>query len=206
MRRMTFIETVPPDQAEGPVAELYETDQGIFGYLPNFTRAFSSRPAVYAGWRQLNTAIKSNMDARRYELATLAAARRLRSSYCSLAHGAVLVDKLGMEGDAVRAVVVDHRSAGLDSVDVAVMDLAEKVADDATSVTEADFEGLRSLGLSDHEIFDVVLAVAARCFFSTVLDAVGCQADGRYAGLEPQLRDALTVGRPIADADSPPAA
>ena len=79
------------------------------------------------------------------------------------------------------------------------MDLAEKVAADATSVTEADLDRLRALDLSDTEIFDVVLAAAARAFFSKALDGVGAQADHRYADLEPGLRDALTVGRPIAD-------
>jgi len=34
----------------------------------------------------------STMDMRRYELATLAAARRLGSSYCMLGHGKVLAD------------------------------------------------------------------------------------------------------------------
>ena len=33
------------------------------------------------------------MDLRRYELATLAAATALKSSYCCLAHGQVLADK-----------------------------------------------------------------------------------------------------------------
>jgi hypothetical protein len=46
----------------------------------------------------------------------------------------------------------------------------------------------------------VALAAAARCFFSTVLDAMGTQPDAAYrTGLEPDLRRALTVGRPIAD-------
>src|ERR1700710_211737 len=90
---MTYIATVPEDQATGATAELYATDEETFGYLPNFTRAFSSRPAVYPAWRQRNGAIKSGMDLRRYELATVAAARRLRSSYCMLAHGSVLIDK-----------------------------------------------------------------------------------------------------------------
>ena len=44
----------------------------------NYERAFQQRPAVYAAWGQLNGAIKAGMDLRRYELATLAAARRLR--------------------------------------------------------------------------------------------------------------------------------
>ena len=84
---MTFIETVPPDEATGLVAEQYEADRATRGHVPNFTQAFSLRPEVYAAWRQLNEAIKADMDLRRYELATVAAARRLRSSYCMLAHG-----------------------------------------------------------------------------------------------------------------------
>ena len=194
---MTYIDTIAPERASEAVAELYEADRANFGHLPNFTQAFSLRPDVYAAWRQLNATIKAGMDLRRYELATIAAARRLRSSYCMLAHGSVLVDKF-LEPDALRAVVSDHRTSGLDAVDVAVMDLAEKVADDATAVTQADIDGLRALGLSDTEIIDVVLAAAARCFFSKVLDGVGAQPDREYAALEPGLRNALTVGRPIA--------
>src|SRR3954452_3231196 len=148
---MSFIETVPPAEAADSVADLYETDRAVFGHIPNFTKVFSLRPDVYAAWRQLNGAIKGNMDLRRYELATVAAASRLKSSYCALAHGSVLADKF-MDPDAVRAIVTDHRTAGLDDVDVAVMDLAEKVAADATSVSESDLERLRSLGLFDTEI------------------------------------------------------
>ena len=194
---MTFVDTVAEDRATGAVAETYATDVEAFGYLPNFTRAFSLRPGVYAAWRQLNGAIKSSMDLRRYELATVAAARRLRSSYCALAHGSVLIDRF-LDADSVAAVVADHRTAGLSALDVAVMDLAEKVADDATSVGEADIDRLRSEGLSDAEIVDVVLAAAARCFFSKTLDALGVEPDAKYADLDPAVRDVLTVGRAIA--------
>ena len=195
---MPFIETIPPEQADEALTDIYEANRAALGHVPNFAQAFSLRPDVYVAWQQLNGAIKANMDLRRYELATVAAARELRSSYCMLAHGSVLADKF-LAPDDVRAVVEDHRAAGLDPVDVAVMDLAEKVAQDATTVTEADIERLRSLGLSDPEILDVVLAAAARCFFSKALDGVGARPDARFAQLEPELRDALTVGRPIAD-------
>jgi uncharacterized peroxidase-related enzyme len=194
---MTFIETVPEEQATGETAEMYAADTEVFGHLPNFTRAFSYRPAVYAAWRELNGAIKNSMDLRRYELATVAAARQLRSSYCTLAHGTVLIDKF-LGSDSVKAIVADHRSAGLSEVDVAVMNLAEKVADDAGSLQQGDVDRLRTLGLSDEEIADVVLAAAARCFFSKTLDALGVEPDAKYADLDPDVRDALTVGRPIA--------
>ncbi len=193
---MTFIQTVAPDAATGPVAELYDAERAAHGHVPNYARAFSLRPAAYTAWRALLGAIAADMDPRRYELATVAAARRLRSSYCTLAHGRVLADRF-LGADAVRAIVADHRSAGLDEVEVAIMDLADRVAEDATSVTEQDVERLRALGLADGEILDVVLAAAARCFFSKVLDAVGAEPDPALAALEPGLRDALTVGRPI---------
>ena len=195
---MTFIETVAEDAATGATAEMYAAEEEAFGSLPNFVRAFSPRPDVYGAWKQLNGVVKGGMDLRRYELATLAAATRLRSSYCALAHGSVLIDRGFLEPDTVRAVVSDHRSAGLDEVDVAVMDLAAKVATDATTVTQADIDGLRSLGLSDEDILDVVLAAAVRCFFSKVLDAVGAEPDGKYGQLDPALRDTLTVGRALA--------
>jgi uncharacterized peroxidase-related enzyme len=195
---MTFIQTVPEDEATGASAELYANDREQFGFVPNFARGFSLRPEVYAAWRQLNRSIKRNMDLRRYELATVAAARRLGSSYCMLAHGSVLLDEF-FGADAVRALGEDGRAAELNDTDVAVMELADKVADDAGSVHQGDIDRLRSLGLTDTEIFDVVLAAAARCFFSKTLDGVGVQADAKYAELDPPLRDALTVGRPIAE-------
>lgn len=195
---MTFIETVPPDEASGALAEIYERDRTSAGQVPNYTQAFSLRPAVYAAWQHLNGAIKASADLRRYELATVAAAGRLRSSYCMLAHGSVLADRF-LDTETVRAVVADRSSAGLAPVEVAIMDLAEKVAADATAVTQADIDELRALGLGDAEILDVVLAAAARSFFSKVLDGLGAQADARFNALEPALRDALTVGRAIAE-------
>jgi len=80
-----------------------------------------------------------------------------------------------------------------------VMDFAERVVDDAASIDDADLGRLRDLGLSDVDIMDVALAAAARCFFSKTLDAIRVQPDAAYRELDPELREALVVGRPIAD-------
>jgi alkylhydroperoxidase family enzyme len=158
---------------------------------PNMERAFALRPEVYAAWRQLVEAVQASSDERRYELATLAAARRLRSSYCSLAHGKVLAEQF-YDFESVPTL-----PDGLDDADRAIMAFAEKVVADATAITEADVEQLRAYGLSDGEIFDVVLAATIRCFFSKTLDALGVQPDATFAELDPAFREALTVGRPI---------
>jgi len=157
----------------------------------NMEQLFELRPEAYAAWRQLVTAVKATSDERRYELATLAAARRLRSSYCALAHGKVLAEQF-YDFDSVPAF-----PEGLDDADRAIMAFAEQVVADATAITEADVEQLRGHGLSDGEIFDVVLAATIRCFFSKTLDALGVQPDADFAQLDPAFRQALTAGRPI---------
>lgn len=163
----------------------------------NVELAFASHPEVLAAWQQLNGAIKAGMDLRRYELATLAAARQLRSSYCCLAHGQVLVEDFG---EPVAEIAADHRTAGLSDLDVAVMDLAEKVVEAADKIEEADLQRLRDLGLSDDEVMNVVLAAAARCFLSKTVDALGVLPDASFRELDPALLDVLVVGRPIAAA------
>src|SRR5262245_34732478 len=178
---MAFIELVDDE-------EFAAGERRALGYTPNYTRLFARRPEVYAAWRDLNVAIRDGMGRRRYELATLAAAEALRSSYCSLAHGKVLLEKFGLRpGDP------------LDDEDRAIQDLARKVAEDAAGVTEDDVARLRAFGLTDDDIFDVVLAAAARSFFSKTLDGLGVLPDAAYRTLDPDVRDALTVGRPIED-------
>jgi uncharacterized peroxidase-related enzyme len=166
-----------------------ETDPA--GDVANYERVFAHRPEIYAAWRQLVGAITGTMDLRRYELATLAAARRLRSRYCSLAHGRVLATQF-YEPAEVRRIALGHHDADLDDVDVAVMDFAEKVAADASAITRGDVDRLRDVGLSDGEIVDVAAAAAARAFFSKMVDALGAEPDASLEQLEPGLRDALT--------------
>jgi uncharacterized peroxidase-related enzyme len=181
------------------VAAAYDRDRETLGYVATYTRVFAHRPAVLEAWRALNGAVEAAMDPRRYELVTLAAALRLRSSYCSLAHGKVLAEQF--DGPvAVVDAATDPAAAPLSEVDRAVMRLADTVAAGAARMTEDDLAELRGLGLDDAEILDVVLTAAARCFSSSVLDAVGAEPDAAYSALDPAVRDALTVGRPIASA------
>ncbi len=195
---MAFIELPDGQDAGAPAAELFAEDQRALGYVANLTRLFARRPAVYRAWRQLSEAIQANMDPREYELATLAAARRLRSGYCALAHGKVLRDRF-YDAGTVAGIVTDRRRAGVDPADVAVMDFAEKVAADAADMTAADVAELRASGRSDDGILDVALAAAARCFFSTVLAAMGAEPDAAYrTELEPELYEALAGVRPPA--------
>ena len=189
---MSYVAPVP----DGELPEEMAADAERLGYVPNYFKVLAHRPAAFAAWKQLVSAVKGPMDERRYELATLAAARRLRSSYCSLAHGKVLAEKFYSADDVVG---IASGTYPLDEVDAAVMEFAARVAQDASSVTQADVDRLRELDLSDEEVVDVALAAAIRSFFTKTLDSLGAQPDASFRELEPSLRETLTVGRAIAD-------
>jgi uncharacterized peroxidase-related enzyme len=196
---MSFLNTLNEQSASDTAARLREEDRAAWGFVPNFAETFCLRPAVYQAWKNLNAAIKESMDLRRYELATVAAASALRSSYCTLAHGRILARDF-IDSDDVARLVAGDDDAELAPVDRAIVALARKVALRADQITEADIDELRSHGLKDEEIFDVVLSAAARCFFSKSLDATGTTPDSAFHAfpdLEPALRQVLTVGRPI---------
>jgi hypothetical protein len=78
---MAFIREIPPEEATGPVREAYDADMKALGYIANYTKVFALRPEIRAAWGTLIKAVRSTMEARRYELVTLAAASQLRCSY-----------------------------------------------------------------------------------------------------------------------------
>jgi uncharacterized peroxidase-related enzyme len=199
---MAFIRTIPPADAEGPVREMYEQVQARYGYVPNWAQAFSLRPGVLDGWVALLRSIRSNLSARSYELSTLAAARALRSSYCSLAHGTVLADTV-FDAPTVTAIATGSSAPPLEPRERAMMSFVEKLVRQADQITAADVDVLRGHGYRDEEIFDVAASGAARCFFSKLLDALGVEPDSSFNELDPALRRALTVGRPVGE--QPPA-
>ncbi len=78
---MSYLKIVPPEEATGTLKEIYDHDIRSDGRIANHTLAMSLRPEAIRGWRGLISTVRGAMDQRRYELATLAAARALRCTY-----------------------------------------------------------------------------------------------------------------------------
>lgn len=199
---MSFLHTTPPEQATDEVRAMYERQQAHYGYLPNYARVFCYRPDVMASWAALLATIRRHVEPRRFELVTLAAAHSLGNSYCALAHGQALTALVGTQD--VQAIAEGREPRTLTDAEREMVAFARKVAGHAESVTEPDIDRLRTAGFADEEIFDIVVTAAARAFFTKVLDGLGVEADAAYREMTPRLRDALTVGRPIA-AEAPEA-
>jgi len=193
---MAFIETIPAAEAQGDVLEMYKRQEGEWGYVPDYAKVFCHRPEVMARWGQLLAAVKRPVDARRRELVTFAVAHELRHSSCSLAHGKQLSDIIGKQ--AVMAIARGQESEVLSSAECAMLGFARRIAVDAATVTGDQVATLKTVhGFSDDEIFDIAAIAASRCFFTKLLDALGSEPDKPFMQMDDDLRDCLTVGRPI---------
>lgn len=192
---MAFITTTHPHEADGALAAMYAQQQAAWGFVPNYAKVFCHRPEVLARWGALLGEVKRTMDKRRYELATFAAAHELRNTYCALAHGKALREFFS---DAQITAIAEGRLARvLSDAEQALVAFARCVARDAGAVTEQQVGALRAHGFADAEVFDIAAAVAARAFFTKMLDALGALADAPLAAVNEAAGGALCIGRAI---------
>ena len=195
---MAYLRTISEDDATGEVAEIYRRQREASGYVPESTRVLTTRPDVLVAYTRFVEAIRGgfSLPMRDWKLITLVAAKHIPSTYCSLAYGKNLLADLDTP-EAVLAVQSDFRRAGLSDRDVAMLEYAEQVTNDASRITQQDVDQLRGHGFSDEQIADIALCAAFRSFISRFFDAVGATPDDEYRSLDPSFRDALSVGRPF---------
>ena len=93
------------------------------------------------------------------------------------AHGEDLREQVH-EDQLVRQIKTDFRSANLDATTRAILEFAEKVTLAAYTVQPSDLDLLRSHGLDDETIFDVVEIVGFFNSINRIADALGIELEG----------------------------
>ena len=193
---MAFIETIRAAQASGAVHDMYSRQEEHWGYVPNYSKVFGHRPEVMARWGRLLAEVRRPADDRRFELVTFVVANELKNSPCSLAHGNELAKIIG--GSNVMAIIAGKEPDVLTKAEIAMMNFARDIARNARKITSGQVESLKVRhGFTDEDIFDIAAIASARCFFTKILDALGSEPDIAFMSVEKELRQHLTVGRPI---------
>jgi len=192
---MSFIEIIPDTEVSPEVQAMYDRQKSFWGFVPNYARVFCWRPEIMGLWAQLQAGIKKNMDKRRFELITFAAAHTLRSTLCSLAHGRALTAFFSPED--VQLMARGASPASLTAAEAAMMSFARKVARGPFAVAASDVEELKKQGFTDAEVFDIAATAAARAFWTGIVESLGVEPEPPFHELEPEFRKTLTVGRPF---------
>jgi uncharacterized peroxidase-related enzyme len=188
----------PPLSAQAQA--LYDEDLADGGFVWNVSRLWAHQPDTMQQLFELMSGAfrPSGLTFRQRGILVTAAASTLGDSYCSLAWGG----KLSKASDAAVAAGVLNGSDGeLTDQEKAMAVWARIVARDPNATTPADIQALRDAGLDDGQIFAITTFVALRLAFSTINDALGAQPDAQLAqSLPPEVREAVTWGRPAAQA------
>lgn len=193
-----FLQTIEEEQATGRVAEIYERQKAQLGFVMEAAKCFTARPDLLPIYTDFSDKIRADfsLGLREWRLITLIAAKHIPSTYCSHVYSRQLIDDLGSK-EAVLAVQRDFRTAGLSDKDVEMLAYAEKIAQDASRISQADIDRLRSVGFSDQQICDIALCAAFRCFVSRFFDAVGAGTEAAFVDDEEDFRSTMTVGKPL---------
>ena len=195
MSAQSFIDP-PPVTPE--VQAMYDADQADRGFVMNLSTVWSHQPATKQGLMDLlaQCGAAGGLTMRQRAILVTACASTLGDSYCSLAWGAKLVE----EADAVTAGAVLRGDDGsLDDGDRALARWARQLVRDPNATTPADVQALRDAGFDEGQVVALTVFAALRLAFSTVNDALGIHPDaGLLPPLPPEVRDAVTYGRPVA--------
>jgi uncharacterized peroxidase-related enzyme len=195
-----FLKTPPEDSA---TAALYKEDLDGDGYVMNLTRLWAWRPDVAKAFVDLRKMLMagSSLSVRERAVIVCATASTLGDSYCGLAWGKRLAD--ATDPATAAAVLGSGDPPALNAREKALLAWAREVVRSPNATKAADVERLRSVGLSEREIFEATALVAFRAAFATVNDALGAKPDWQLAHAAPEeVRAAISYGREFAQPET----
>lgn len=154
---MALIQTIPPEKAEGKLAELYAEFEQMFGGVPNNVRMLGVSPAILENQLQL---IGHYMEHPTLSVPFLAMVRMLVSKACQSPYcqdlNAGLLRNAGFTQEQITAMQANPAQAPLDEKQKALLQFVLKSCDNPHSVVAKDVERLRSLGWSEVDMVDAV--------------------------------------------------
>ena len=127
------------------------------GFVPNVFRVLAHRPDEFRAFFAYHDALmekESGLSKGEREMIVVATSALNRCLYCVVAHGAIarIREKNPRLADQL---ATDYSRADITDRQVAMLDFACLVADQAADVTEDDFDELREHGFTDEDIWDI---------------------------------------------------
>ena len=127
------------------------------GFVPNVFLTLAHRPDEFRAFFAYHDALMerdSGLTKADREMIVVATSNENGCQYCVVAHGAIL--RIRAKDPLVAdQVAVNYRKADITARQKAMLDFALKVASDAKSICDADFETLHGHGFTDEDIWDI---------------------------------------------------
>lgn len=127
------------------------------GFVPNVFLGLAHRPDEFRAFFAYHDALmekESGLSKAEREMIVVATSGANQCHYCVVAHGAIL--RVRAKNPLIAdQVAINYRKADLTPRQKAMLDFALKVAKEAYTVNDADFEALRAHEFTDQDIWDI---------------------------------------------------
>jgi uncharacterized peroxidase-related enzyme len=150
------LEDLPDD-----LRERIEEETERAGFTPNVFSALGYKPSHFRPFVAFHDALveDTTLDREEVEMIVVAVSGVNHCYYCNVAHGA-LVRIYAKDPHLADQLVANYRTADVSDERMAMLDVAVKLTERPTEVTEDDLDLLREAGYSEEEIWDVGMVTA----------------------------------------------
>ncbi len=195
---MSWIKTIPYEEAAGRLKKLYDRVKGPDNNVDNIMMAHSLRPHTMEGHMAIYKYVlhHTNNEIPKWFLETLGVwvSALNNCSYCVEHHFAGLQRLLAGEeakSAAIRTAIDNHdiASAPLEDRQKLAMIYAEQLTLNPSAMSEDIVNQLREAGYDDGEILEINQVSAYFCYANRTVLGLGCSTKGDILGLSPNKSD-----------------
>ncbi|NRB04072.1 MAG: peroxidase-related enzyme [Rhodobacteraceae bacterium] len=194
---MSWIKTIPFEQATGKLKMLYQRVTGPDNNVDNIMMSHSLRPHTMEGHMAIYKYVlhHSGNTVPKWFLEVLGVwvSRLNGCDYCVQHHFAGMKRLLQDDprADAIGAAIdaLDISATPLTAAQHAAMIYAQKLTQDPAAMVEADVQALRDAGYDDGEILEINQVTAYFSYANRTVLGLGCSTKGDIIGLSPNNSD-----------------
>ena len=177
----------------GPDAALTSQLQAYFdkcseklGMIPNVLRAYAFdtvKLQAFIGMADDLMMGDSGLSKLEREMIAVAVSAVNHCHYCLTAHGAAVRVRAG-DPEFGELISQNYRAAGLDARQTAMLDFAVKMTELPDKVGEQDRQGLRNVGFSDRDIWDIAAVAGFFNMTNRLATATEMRPNAQYHSLK----------------------
>lgn len=149
-----------------------------FGIVPNLFKSMAHRPKfLEANWNHFrSTILQGDIPRTLKEMVGVAISQANNSEYALRVHLHGL-SALGMSEEVLQTLVSNFDACPLPEREKTMIRFGLKIATQPHTVTAADYDGLRAIGLDDDEIYEVVATAHLFTGVNQYTDAIQLEID-----------------------------
>jgi len=176
---MSLLHIPAEEEATEDVKKIFAEIESMIGRVPNGLKLWSVSPrALRAQWAGMKSILsRPKAEQKLYAIIRYLASEENGCTYCIGLNGGMLINYYGVTQDELIAMQKDPASAPLEEKNKALLLFAMKAIKDADSVSANDIDTLTRLGISEEEMFNIVLAASHMFVVNTLFKTFKVEQD-----------------------------